>query len=127
MSVNQLVPANIWRNRIYSGGWKAAGAGTIPVTGKATRETIGLANRNRYGLVAAVASSDLRRAQRIADRLHAGIVHINDQTVMHEVFAPMGGFGMSGNGHNYSTLTNADQFTEWQWLTSREDLPAYRF
>jgi benzaldehyde dehydrogenase (NAD) len=90
-------------------------------------EAVALANRNRYGLVAAVASSDLRRAQRIADRLHAGIVHINDQTVMHEVFAPMGGFGMSGNGHNHSTLTNADQFTEWHRLTSREDLPAYRF
>ena len=90
-------------------------------------EAVRLANQNRYGLVAAVASSDLRRAQRIADRLHAGIVHINDQTVMHEVFGPMGGLGLSGNGHNYSTLTNADQFMEWQWVTSREDLPAYSF
>jgi benzaldehyde dehydrogenase (NAD) len=90
-------------------------------------EAVALANQNRYGLVAAVASSDLRRAQRVADRLHAGIVHINDQTVMHEVFGPMGGLGMSGNGHNYSTLTNADQFTEWQWMTSRENLPAYPF
>ena len=41
-------------------------------------EAVALANQNRYGLVAAVASSDLRRAQRVADRLHAGIVHIND-------------------------------------------------
>lgn len=90
-------------------------------------DAVSLANQNRYGLVAAVASSDLRRAQRIADRLHAGIVHINDQTVMHEVFGPMGGLGSSGNGHNYSTLTNADQFTEWQWVTSRDDLPAYPF
>jgi benzaldehyde dehydrogenase (NAD) len=90
-------------------------------------EAVTLANQNRYGLVAAVASCDLRRAQRIADRLHAGIIHINDQTVNHEVFGPMGGLGLSGNGHNYSTLTNADQFTEWQWVTSREDLPAYPF
>ncbi|MFL9957945.1 aldehyde dehydrogenase family protein [Paraburkholderia nemoris] len=90
-------------------------------------EAVTLANQNRYGLVAAVACSDLRRAQRIADRLHAGIVHINDQTVMHEVFGPMGGLGLSGNGHNYSTLTNIDQFTEWQWVTSRDELPAYPF
>jgi benzaldehyde dehydrogenase (NAD) len=90
-------------------------------------EAVKLANQNRYGLVAAVASSDMRRAQRIADRLHAGIIHINDQTVMHEVFGPMGGLGLSGNGHNYSTLTNADQFTEWQWVTSRESLPVYPF
>ncbi|MGF7001290.1 aldehyde dehydrogenase family protein [Paraburkholderia sp. GAS32] len=230
MSVTGLAPAGVWRNKIYSGGWKAAGGGTIPVTEKATGEEMGsigcasaatpgpqrgdalrevarllrvhagpivnerqaanvdrivaesagkgakilaggsrdglfhkptvmvdvapgmpvfeeeifgpvaavtvvkddeeavaLANQNRYGLVAAVASSDLRRAQRVVDRLHAGIVHINDQTVMHEVFGPMGGLGMSGNGHNYSTLTNADQFTEWQWMTSRENLPAYPF
>ena len=46
---------------------------------------------------------------------------------MREVFGPMGGLGMSGNGHNCSTLTNADQFTEWQWMTSRENLPAYPF
>ena len=90
-------------------------------------EAVTLANQTRYGLVAAVASADLRRAQRIADRLHAGIVHINDQTVMHEVFGPMGGLGLSGNGHNYSTLTNIDQFTEWQWVTSRDQLPAYPF
>ncbi|MGU7774636.1 aldehyde dehydrogenase family protein [Burkholderia sp. MR1-5-21] len=90
-------------------------------------EAVSLANRNRYGLVAAVACSDPIRARRIADRLHAGIVHINDQTVMHEVFGPMGGLGQSGNGHNYSTLTNADQFTEWQWVTSRDDIPSYPF
>ncbi|WP_218002833.1 aldehyde dehydrogenase family protein [Paraburkholderia oxyphila] len=90
-------------------------------------EAVALANQNRFGLVAAVASSDSCRAQRIADRLHAGIVHINDQTIMHEVFGPMGGFGMSGNGHNYSTFTNADQFTEWQWVTRREELAAYPF
>ncbi|NPT46350.1 aldehyde dehydrogenase family protein [Paraburkholderia sp. 1N] len=90
-------------------------------------EAVTFANQNRYGLVAAVASADLRRAQRIADRLHAGIIHINDQTVNHEVFGPMGGLGLSGNGHNYSTLTNIDQFTEWQWVTSRDDLPAFPF
>src|SRR5260370_41080428 len=69
-------------------------------------EAVSLANQNRYGLVAAVASSDLRRAQRIADRLHAGLGHINDQTGMHEVFGPNGRLGFAGNGHNYRTLTN---------------------
>ncbi|QBR02218.1 benzaldehyde dehydrogenase [Paraburkholderia pallida] len=94
---------------------------------KSDDEAVSLANQTGYGLVAAVVSADLRRAQRVADRLHAGIVHINDQTVVHEVFGPMGGLGLSGNGHNYSTLTNADQFTEWQWMTSRDDVPAYPF
>jgi benzaldehyde dehydrogenase (NAD) len=54
-------------------------------------------------------------------------VHINDQTVLHEVYGPIGGTGTSGNGFNHSTLTNADQFTEWQWVTTRTEIPAYPF
>ncbi|MCU1646109.1 MAG: benzaldehyde dehydrogenase [Nocardia sp.] len=90
-------------------------------------EAIALANRTNYGLVAAVVSADVTRAQLVADRLHAGVVHINDQTVLHEVYGPIGGVGDSGNGFNHSTLTNADQFTEWQWLTSRTEIPSYPF
>lgn len=90
-------------------------------------EAVALANRTDYGLVAAVVSNDQARAQRIADKLHSGIVHINDQTVLHEVYGPIGGTGASGNGFNHSTLTNADQFTEWQWVTSRAEIPAYPF
>ena len=90
-------------------------------------EAVALANRTAYGLVAAVASADLGRAQHVADRIRAGIVHINDQTVLHEVYGPIGGIGQSGTGFNHSTLTNADQFTEWQWLTSRQTIPAYPF
>jgi len=90
-------------------------------------EAVALANRTNYGLVAAVASPDLARAQRVADQLRAGVVHINDQTVLHEVYGPIGGTGDSGNGFNHSTLTNADQFTEWQWVTTRTQIPAYPF
>lgn len=90
-------------------------------------EAVELANATEYGLVAAIASSSLSRAQSIADRLHSGIVHINDQTVLHEVYGPIGGVGSSGNGFNHSTLTNADQFSEWQWITTRSRIPAYPF
>ena len=90
-------------------------------------EALALANATEYGLVAAVVSADLARAQRIADGLHSGIVHINDQTVLHEVYGPIGGVGASGNGFSYSTLTNADQFSEWQWTTTRSQIPAYPF
>ncbi|MDH6292429.1 benzaldehyde dehydrogenase [Rhodococcus opacus] len=90
-------------------------------------EAIRLANDTPYGLVASVISADLTRAQHIADHLHVGIVHINDQTVLHEVYGPIGGVGVSGNGFNHSTLTNADQFTEWQWVTTRTEVPRYPF
>ena len=94
---------------------------------RSDEEAVGLANQTSYGLVASVLSPDLARAQRIADQLHSGIIHINDQSILHEVYGPIGGVGSSGNGYNYSTLTNADQFSEWQWITSRSKIAAYPF
>lgn len=90
-------------------------------------EAVALANSTHYGLVSSVVSPDLARAGRIADQLHAGMVHVNDQTVVHEVYGPVGGVGASGNGWNYGTTVNADQFTEWQWRTVRTALPKYPF
>jgi benzaldehyde dehydrogenase (NAD) len=90
-------------------------------------EAVALANATEYGLTAAVVSEDLARAQRVADGLHSGVVHINDQTVLHGVYGPIGGVGISGNGFGHSTLTNADQFSEWQWITTRWQIPAYPF
>ena len=90
-------------------------------------EAVALANATEYGLTAAVVSADLARAQRVADGLHSGVVHINDQTVLHGVYGPIGGVGISGNGFGHSTLTNADQFSEWQWITTRSQIPAYPF
>jgi benzaldehyde dehydrogenase (NAD) len=90
-------------------------------------EAVALANATEYGLTAAVVSADLGRAQRVADGIHSGVVHINDQTVLLGVYGPIGGVGISGNGFGHSTLTNADQFSEWQWITTRATVPAYPF
>ena len=96
-------------------------------TFRTEEEAIELANNTEYGLAAAVIGRDLARAQRVVDGLHSGVIHINDQTVLHEVYGPIGGVGASGNGFNHSTLTNADQFSEWQWITTRTDVPVYPF
>jgi len=90
-------------------------------------EAIAIANATEYGLVAAVVSADLARAQRVADGLHSGVVHINDQTVVHGVYGPIGGAGASGNGFGHGTVSNADQFSEWQWITTHAQIPAYPF
>ncbi|MFD8810308.1 benzaldehyde dehydrogenase [Streptomyces sp. NPDC059627] len=90
-------------------------------------EGIALANSTTYGLGASVISNDLAHAQRVADQIHSGIVHINDQMTLHEVYGPIGGVGSSGNGFNHGTLTNADQYTEWQWFSSRPEVPDYPF
>ena len=77
--------------------------------------------------MAAVASADLARAQRVADGLHSGIVHFNDQTVLYGVYGPIGGLGDSGNGFGYGTVSNADLFSEWQWIMTRSQIPTYLF
>ena len=90
-------------------------------------EALALANTTKYGLAAAVVSADLARAKRIADGVHSGVVHINDQTVLYGVYGPIGGLGISGNGFGCGAVSNADQFSEWQWITTRSQIPAYPF
>lgn len=90
-------------------------------------EAVELANRTDYGLSAAVISPDIGRAMAIGDRLRAGLLHINDQTVNDEVINPFGGVGASGNGTSIGGPSNIDEFTQWQWLTIRNAPPAYPF
>lgn len=82
-------------------------------------EAVALANATAYGLVAGVHAGSLERAKAVGDRLHAGMVHCNDQTVNDEVPAPFGGRGDSGTGA-FGTLSNVDEFTRWQWVTLHE-------
>jgi len=60
-------------------------------------EVIKLANRVRTGLSSYIYSRDIGRIQRLADRLEAGVVGINDGTTSHEG-APFGGVKESGQG-----------------------------
>ncbi len=65
-------------------------------------EAIELANDNAFGLDAYVFSSDLARANRIADRLQAGSVDINEVVVNYVIRdLPFGGIKQSGiNRHH---------------------------
>ena len=78
---------------------------------------VALANGTGYGLAASVMTGSVERGMRIARRIHAGMVHVNDQTVADHPGIPMGGMGASGNGSRFGSTTNLDEFTEWQWIT----------
>jgi benzaldehyde dehydrogenase (NAD) len=80
-------------------------------------EAIALANSSGYGLAAAVQTGNVERGMRVARQLHAGMVHVNDQTIADHPGIPMGGMGQSGNGARFGSTTNLDEFTEWQWVT----------
>lgn len=90
-------------------------------------DAVSLANDTDYGLSAAIITRDVARGMAIADRLHAGLVHINDQTVNDDVVNPFGGVGASGNGTSIGGPANWDAFTHWQWTTIKAAPPAYPF
>jgi len=88
-------------------------------------EAIELANDTEYGLSAGIHTRDIGRGMAIAEQLHVGLVHVNDQTVNDDGTMPMGGRGASGNGSRHGGPANWDEFTQWQWTTVRNTAPTY--
>lgn len=66
---------------------------------KTTREVIGRANNNKYGLAATVVTKDVNTALVMANSLNAGTVWVNT-TNMVRMQAPFGGYKMSGIGRD---------------------------
>lgn len=62
-------------------------------------QAIRLANDTIYGLAAYISTKDMDRARRIAARLEAGMVSINNPKW--DARAPFGGYKQSGNGREY--------------------------
>ncbi|MBN6113205.1 benzaldehyde dehydrogenase [Xanthomonas bonasiae] len=90
-------------------------------------EAVALANRTEYGLSAGVISASVGRALAIGERLHTGLLHINDQTVADEVVNPFGGTGASGNGTSVGGPADWEQYTHWQWVTIQDAVPQYPY
>lgn len=90
-------------------------------------EAVRLANQTQYGLSAAVISKSVARAMNLGNQLRTGLLHINDQTVADDVVNPFGGKGASGNGTSIGGPANWDEFSQWQWVTIRDEAPAYPF
>lgn len=90
-------------------------------------EAAEIVNDSEYGLSVSILG-DVGQAMKLADLVHSGKVHINEQTVMDESNAPFGGVGASGNGSRFGGYTaNIEAFTETQWLTVRPDIAPYPF
>ena len=59
-------------------------------------DAVAIANASNYGLAAYIQTSDPDRAERVAARLRAGMIHINGAP--HRYGSPFGGYKQSGNG-----------------------------
>lgn len=90
-------------------------------------EALALANDSEYGLAGAVYSRSISRGLALAQRMKAGMVHVNDQTINDEAVIPFGGMGASGNGSRYGGEANLDTFTDWQWVTVRDEPKSFPF
>ena len=75
-------------------------------------EAIERANGVRFGLSAAVFTTSLSTAQRCADELQAGILHVNSQTAGAEVHVPFGGTKESGFGPHEQGSAAHEFYTE---------------
>jgi acyl-CoA reductase-like NAD-dependent aldehyde dehydrogenase len=86
-------------------------------------EAVAIANATRYGLSAGLITSDTQRGFTLARRIDAGVVHVNDQTIADEPQLPLGGVKDSGWGR--SGPQSMTDFTELQWITTRDGVGAY--
>ncbi len=86
---------------------------------------VAIANDTEYGLSSAVYSQDINRALSVAQRIQAGICHINASTVADEAQMPFGGVKGSGYGR-FGGRYGVNEFTDVKWLTI-ESQPHYPF
>jgi benzaldehyde dehydrogenase (NAD) len=90
-------------------------------------EAVALANQHHGSLASAVISASVGRAMAIGRQLKSGMVHINDQTVNDECVNPFGGPGIAGNGTSVGGPADWEEYTQWQWVTIKDQATAYPF
>ena len=89
-------------------------------------EAVARANDTAYGLTAGILTGDPDRGLALADRLQAGIVHVNDQPVHDEPQMPFGGVKDSGWGR-FGGQAAIEEFTELRWVTVQSGTRPFPF
>ena len=76
---------------------------TLPIaTFKTEEEAIKFANDSEFGLTASVWTGDLKKGKRVAERIEAGSVCVNEVLYTHGIGqTPWGGFKNSGRGRTH--------------------------
>lgn len=86
----------------------------LPIlTARDDEAAVGVANRTRLGLQAAVFTNDLTKAFYYADRIRSGTIIVNDSTDTWETFQPFGGAAGTDTGWGRQRI---DEFTDLQTI-----------
>ncbi|MCK0509658.1 aldehyde dehydrogenase family protein [Aromatoleum buckelii] len=87
---------------------------------------LALANSSEYGLSSAVFTRDISRGMQFAQRIRAGMTHINDMPINDEPNAPFGGVKNSGLGR-FNGDWAIEEFTTDHWVTVQHAPRRYPF
>ncbi|GFH39164.1 aldehyde dehydrogenase family protein [Streptomyces pacificus] len=96
----------------------------IPFDGD--EEAVRIANDTPYGLSGAVHTGDIERGVALAQRIHTGMIHINDSTVHDEPIVPFGGEKSSGVGR-LNGEAMVEVFTTQKWISVQRDRSVFPF
>lgn len=97
------------------------------ITFKTEQEAISLANASSLGLSASIHTGNSARGEYLAGLIHAGMVHVNDQTVNNEYHIPFGGLKDSGDAGRIGGQVNLDEFTHTKWISVMDKGIQYPF
>lgn len=89
-------------------------------------DALTLANASDYGLSSAVFAGDLERGVRFAQRIDAGMTHVNDASVGDEPHMAFGGEKNSGMGR-FGGEWIIDELTSAHWISVQHTPRGYAF
>jgi aldehyde dehydrogenase (NAD+) len=89
-------------------------------------DALRVANETGYGLSAAVFTRDVERGNRFAQRVQAGMTHVNDSPVNDLPNCPFGGEKNSGLGR-YNGRWSIEEFTTVHWISVQHEPVPYPF
>lgn len=89
-------------------------------------EALRVANDTEYGLSASVVTRDVERGNVFAQRVEAGMTHVNDSPVNDIATCPFGGEKNSGLGR-YNGHWAIDEFTTTHWISVQHERIRYPF
>jgi aldehyde dehydrogenase (NAD+) len=89
-------------------------------------DALRVANETSYGLSSAVFTRDVERGNRFAQRVQAGMTHVNDSPVNDLPNCPFGGEKNSGLGR-YNGRWSIEEFTTVHWISVQHEPVPYPF